>query len=150
MHQSKYHALAGLRIGFTLIGENHVRFSLFSSRYLGFNCLSERMAIAALNSEEYYIDVREKMGKDMEMYFHEFNTFPGFKTYRSYATFILVQIPAEIKDKLENYLTENGVIIKFMAEDGLNSHIRITIGRQEQNRLLMDLIKSFLKESNLL
>lgn len=147
---SKYHALAGLRIGFALIGENHVRFSLFSSRYLGFNCLSERMAIAALDSEEYYMEVREKMAKDMEMYFHEFNTIPGFKAYRSYANFILVQIPVKIKDKLENYLTENGVIIKFMAEDGLNNHIRITIGRQEQNRLLMDLIRSFLKESNML
>lgn len=147
---SKYHALAGLRIGFALIGENHVRFSLFSSRYLGFNSLSERIAIAALNSEEYYTEVREKMAIDMEMFFHEFNTFPGFKAYRSYANFILVRIPADIKDKLQTSLTENGVIIKFMAEDGLNNHIRVTIGRQEQNRLLMDLIRSFLKENNLL
>lgn len=147
---SKYHALAGLRIGFALIGENHVRFSLFSSRYLGFNSLSERIAIAALNSEEYYTEVREKMAIDMEMFFHEFNTFPGFNAYRSYANFILVRIPADIKDKLQTSLTENGVIIKFMAEDGLNNHIRVTIGRQEQNRLLMDLIRSFLKENNLL
>jgi histidinol-phosphate aminotransferase len=86
----------------------------------------------------------------MEMFFHEFNTFPGFKAYRSYANFILVRIPADIKDKLQTCLTENGVIIKFMAEDGLNNHIRVTIGRQEQNRLLMDLIRSFLKENNLL
>jgi len=35
-----------------------------------------------------------------------------------------------------------------MDEEGLNSHIRITIGRQEQNRQLMDLIRSFLKENN--
>ncbi len=147
---SKYHALAGLRIGFALIGENHVRFSLFSSRYLGFNCLSERMAIAALDSEKYYMEVREKMASDMEMYFNELNAIPGFKAYKSFANFILVRIPAEIKDKLKNFLTENGVIIKFMEEDGLNNHIRITIGRQEQNRLLMDLINSFLKESNLL
>ena len=39
----------------------------------------------------------------MEMYFHEFNTIPGFKAYKSYANFILVRIPAEIKDKLQNY-----------------------------------------------
>lgn len=147
---SKYHALAGLRIGFALIGENHVRFSLFSSRYLGFNCLSERVAIAALDSEKYYKEVSKKMTADMEMYFHEFNTIPGFKAFKSYANFILVRIPAEIKDKLQNFLTERDIIVKFMAEEELNNHIRITIGRQEQNRLLMDLIKSFLKENNLL
>jgi histidinol-phosphate/aromatic aminotransferase/cobyric acid decarboxylase-like protein len=36
-----------------------------------------------------------------------------------------------------------------MEEDGLNNHIRITIGTREQNHLLMNLIKTFLKENNL-
>jgi histidinol-phosphate aminotransferase len=142
--------LAGLRIGFALIGENHIRFSLFSSRYLGFNCLSERIAVAALDSDYYYKEVRKKMEEDMKMFFHEFNAISGFKAFKSYANFILVQIPAEIKDKLKDFLTEKGVIVKFMAEERLNSHIRITIGRREQNLLLMDLIKSFLRENNLL
>jgi histidinol-phosphate aminotransferase len=145
---SKYHALAGLRIGFALIGEKHERFSLFSARYLGFNCVSERVAMAALDSEEYYRSVCNKMISDIEMYFREFNTLPGFHAYRSFANFILVKIPAEIKDSLKNFLTEQGMIIKFMSEENLNRHIRITIGTQEQNRHLMDLIKSFVKGTN--
>ena len=147
---SKYHALAGLRIGFALIGENHVRFSLFSSRFLGFNCLSERVAIAALDSKKYYSEICKKMAADMEMYFNEFNKIPGFKAFRSFANFILVEIPVEIKDKLKNFLKNRGVIIKFMEEDGLNKHIRITIGTQEQNKLLMGLIKDCLKENSML
>jgi histidinol-phosphate aminotransferase len=144
---SKYHALAGLRIGFALIGENLVRFSLFSSRFLGFNCLSERIAIAALDSEEYYSEICKKMAADMNMYLNEFNKIPGFKAYKSYANFILVKIPVEIRDKLKTFLTEKGVIVKFMAEDGLNNHLRITIGTQEQNQLLLDLIMAFLKQN---
>jgi histidinol-phosphate aminotransferase len=146
---SKYHALAGLRIGFALIGDNHACFSLFSARYLGFNCLSERVAIAALDSDNYYSAVSQKMAADMDIYFNEFNNIPGFKAFKSFANFILVQIPAEIKDKLNKFLTNNGMVIKFMAEDGLNNHIRITIGTTEQNRLLIDLIKAFLKENYL-
>jgi len=146
---SKYHALAGLRIGFALIGENHVRFSLFSARYLGFNSLSERVAIAALNSEDYYYEVCKKMASDMDMYYHEFNNIPGFKAFRSFANFILVEIPSEIKPGLKNFLTKRGMIVKFMEEDGLNNHIRITIGTREQNHLLIELIKTFLKENNL-
>jgi histidinol-phosphate aminotransferase len=140
---SKYHALAGLRIGFAIIGENHIRFSLFSSRYLGFNCLSERIAIAALDSENYYSEICQKMSSDMDMYFHEFNNIKGFKAFRSFANFILVEIPVEIKDSLKNFLTDRGVIIKFMDEDGLNHHVRITIGTREQNYMLMDLIRVF-------
>ncbi len=141
---SKYYALAGLRIGFALMGKNHSRFSLFSARYLGYNRLSEKIAIAALNSPEYYHDLRDKMAADMEMFRSELNKMPGFKAYQSFANFILVKIPVEIKDPLKKYLTEHNMIVKFMAEDGLFNHLRITIGTQEQNRLLLNMIKNFL------
>src|SRR5665811_2073044 len=85
---SKYYGLAGIRIGFVLMGENHAQLSLFSARYLGYNRLSEKIAIAALDSNEYYDDMRDKMAADMEMYLEEFNKMEGFKAYRSYANFI--------------------------------------------------------------
>ena len=141
---SKYYALAGLRIGFALIGENHARFSLFSAHYLGFNRISEHVGIAALDSDDYYQDMCRKMVEDNEMFYTELNKIQGFVAYRSYANFILVKIPVEIKNPLKEYLTGHGMIVKFMAEDGLFNHIRITIGTHEQNCMLMDLIRSFL------
>jgi histidinol-phosphate aminotransferase len=140
---SKYYGLAGIRIGFVLMGENHADLSLFSARYLGYNRLSEQIALAALDSKEYYEDMRDKMAADMETYLREFNKIPGFKAYPSYANFILVKIPVEIKDGLKKYLTDRNIVVKFMAEDGLFNHLRITIGTQEQNRLLLNMIKSF-------
>jgi histidinol-phosphate aminotransferase len=144
---SKYYGLAGVRIGFALMGKNHEQFSLFSARYLGFNRLSERIAIAALDSKEYYEGMCKKMNADMDMFFTEFNKLPGFKAYRSFANFILVKIPSEIKESLNKYLTERNMIVKFMAEDGLFSHIRITIGTQEQNAMLMNMVKAFLRDN---
>jgi histidinol-phosphate aminotransferase len=141
---SKYYGLAGIRVGFALMGENHSQFSLFSARYLGYNRLSEQIALAALDSPKYYDSMRDKMVADTEMFFHEFNKIPGFKAYRTYANFILVKIPVEIKDALKKYLTERDMVVKFMAEDGLFNHLRITIGTQEQNKMLLDMIKSFL------
>ncbi|MCP4176403.1 MAG: aminotransferase class I/II-fold pyridoxal phosphate-dependent enzyme, partial [bacterium] len=143
---SKYYGLAGIRIGFALMGDNHATFNMFSARYLGYNRVSELIGLAALNSVEYYNDMREKMTSDMDMFFNEFSNMKGFRVFKSYSNFILVEIPAEIKDDLKKYLTERNMIIKFMAEDGLFNHIRITIGTQEQNRLLMSMIKDFLKE----
>jgi histidinol-phosphate aminotransferase len=144
---SKYYGLAGVRIGFALMGKNHEQFSLFSARYLGFNRLSERIAIAALDSKEYYEGMCKKMNADMDMFFTEFNKLPGFKAYRSFANFILVKIPSEIKESLNKYLTERNMIVKFMAEDGLFSHIRITIGTLEQNAMLMNMVKAFLRDN---
>ena len=145
---SKYFGLAGIRIGFVLAGENHTELSLFSARYLGYNRLSERIAIAALDSPEYYNEMRRKMADDMEMFFTAFNKMEGFKAYRSYANFILVKIPVEIKEELKKYLTCHNMIVKFMAEDGLFNHMRITIGTQEQNRLLLQMIQTFLTKTS--
>ncbi|MCX6231429.1 MAG: histidinol-phosphate transaminase [Bacteroidetes bacterium] len=145
---SKYYGLAGIRIGFALMGDNHADFNMFSARYLGYNRLTELIGLAALDSADYYSEMREKMTADMDMFFNEFNAMPGFKAFKSYSNFILVEIPEQIKDGLKKYLTERNMIVKFMAEDGLFKHLRITIGTQEQNKLLMKMIKDYLKENN--
>lgn len=141
---SKYYALAGIRTGFAFLGDNHERFKLLNARYLGFNRLSERVAIAALDSPGYYCSIGRKMADDKEMLYNELNQLPGFHVYLSYANFILVKIPPEVMDPLKKYLTERNMIIKFMNEDGLNSHIRITIGTHYQNSLLLKLVKTFM------
>ena len=140
---SKYYALAGLRIGFALLGENIKNLSSFTNRYLGYNRLNEEIAIAALESTDYYKDIANKMNADRKMYYEELGNLPGFKVYKSDANFILVKISEEIKIPLKNYMDENGLIIKFMNEDRLNSHIRITLGTQEENRKIADAIKEF-------
>jgi len=145
---SKFYALAGIRIGYALLGKQLSELNTFSARYLGYNRLSERLAIAALDSLEYYEDMRRKMLADIDMFFTELNQIPGFKAYRSETNFILCRIPENMKKPLDEYLRMHGFIIKFMNEDDLNSHIRITIGTQEENRQLMDLIKSFMEQTN--
>jgi len=138
--------LAGIRIGFALMGTNLARFSKFSARYLGYNRLSERIAIAALDSDDYYSEMRLKMLSDIDMFYNELNELPGFQAYKSLANFILVEIPEPIKVPLKNHLLAKSLVVKFMDEDNLRSHIRISIGTQEENRMLMDAIKEFVNQ----
>lgn len=141
---SKYYALAGIRTGFAFPGANLQKLTLLSARYLGFNRVSEKIAIAALDSPEYYASIGRKMTEDMEMLFRELNKYPGFQAYRSFANFILVKIPREIKSSLNKYLTERNMIVKFMNEDGLNNHIRITLGTHAQNVMLLEMIQTYM------
>ncbi|MDT8324096.1 MAG: histidinol-phosphate transaminase [Bacteroidota bacterium] len=143
---SKYYALAGVRIGFAVLGTNLGKLERYSARYLGYHRLSEPVALAALDATEYYRGIAEKMEEDKEMFRTRFAALPGFTVYRSWANFILVKIPEALMAPLKEYLTGRGLVVKFMNEQLLHSHMRITLGTQEQNRLLADAILSYIEE----
>jgi choline kinase len=139
--------LPAVRIGFALVGEDLQDIIQSSTRYLGYNRISEQMAIAVMKEEKYYTSISEKMAADKLMFKNELEQIPGWKVYESDANFILVQLPDAIKVNLKAYLLERNIIIKFMNEDGLYSHLRVTLGTQEQNRLLVDTIKEFYQKA---
>lgn len=140
---SKYYALAGVRIGYGFIGANLSGMDKFTKRNLGYNRISEEIAIAALNSPEYYTEIAQRMDEDKEMIFNELNQLKGFQVFKSDANFMLVEIPEEIKDSLKAHLLENGLQIKFMNEELLNHHLRITLGKRKHNKRLVKAIKEF-------
>jgi histidinol-phosphate aminotransferase len=85
------------------------------------------------------------MEEDKEMFQRTLGGLAGFKVFHSEANFVLVKIPEEIKAALKEDLTGQGLIVKFMNEDQLHSHMRITLGTQEQNRLLAAAIVLFME-----
>ncbi|MCB9057936.1 MAG: histidinol-phosphate aminotransferase family protein [Calditrichae bacterium] len=143
---SKYYALAGMRIGYAVVGENLSALSTLMNRYLGYHRLSENIAIAALDSADYYANIYDRMKEDKELYFNELAQLPGFNPYKSDANFMLVKIPKEIMTDLNTFLKNKGLVIKFMNEPVLNSHLRITIGTREENKMVIEAIKEFHKK----
>lgn len=140
---SKLYALAGIRIGYAIIGEDLNQIKKISNRYLGYNRISEKIALAAMDSSDYYNDIAEKMGSDRELYFTELNKIENVKVFKSDANFVLVKIEKNLMALLKEFLVGKGLIIKFMDEEIVNSHMRITIGTQEQNRKVIDAITEF-------
>jgi len=140
---SKYYALAGVRIGYALMGKGLTALAQFSNRYLGFNRLSEDLAIAALDSPSYYREISAKMEADKLLYYSQLGRLPGFRVFRSEANFILAALSPDHKAGLKAHLERENLFIKFMDEPLLNSHVRITIGTQEENRTVIDAITSY-------
>jgi histidinol-phosphate aminotransferase len=134
---SKYFALAGLRIGYACVGEDLDRLISFSARYLGYNRLTETIALAALDDLDYYAEIDRKMHADKQTYLREFRAIKGFTPFPSDANFLLVRYPRSRKQELKAGLEERGVIVKFLDDLGLEDCIRITIGTQEQNTRVM-------------
>lgn len=144
---SKFFALAGIRIGFAFAGENLSTLINFTTRYLGYNRLSEKLGEIALDNMKWYLKVGKQYEKDKEMFYKEFLKLDGFTPYKSFANFILVDMPAEIRPSLKKYLEERNLYIKFLDEEAFKTEVRISLGTHKQNKLLIKTIKQFLKEN---
>ena len=141
---SKYYALAGVRVGYAFLGENLTNLSRFTNRYLGYHRLSEEVAMAALDSQDYYENMAKVMNEDKAMFIKEFNAIPGFTAFKSNTNFVLVEVPKDIMAPMKEFLLSRNLQIKFMSEALLNSHLRVTIGTRKQNIMLVDAIKEFM------
>ncbi|MBN1633432.1 MAG: histidinol-phosphate aminotransferase family protein [Ignavibacteria bacterium] len=142
---SKYYALAGCRIGFAFAGKNLEELINYSTRYLGYNLISEKLANICLDDEEYYRKVAFTMQEDKEYMYDEFSKMEGFVPYRSYANFMLVNMPKSIRKDLKQFLKDRNMLIKFLDEEAFKTEARITIGTREQNQYLIECIKEYLR-----
>lgn len=145
---SKFYGLPGLRMGFGFVGQGEVmnRFTRYANMYLGYDRLSEEVAIAALKSDSHYREIAKVMEEARQMYRNELGALPGFLVYKSLANFVLVKYPIELKERLQKAFAEESYKVKFMNEPGINSHMRITLGRREQNRTVCDTILRIAQE----
>ena len=143
---SKFYGLPGLRVGFGFIGAGHDQFLSYVNKYLGYNRFSEAVALAALDSNDHYRRVADDMEWGRQLYKSALGDLPGFKVYKSVANFILIKYPIEIKEALMQALKIQDYKIKFMGDKGLESCLRITLGRREQTQTVVDTIKKVLGE----
>lgn len=142
---SKYYALAGARIAFAAVGTSLSRLTRFASRYLGYNRISEALALAALDSPEYYATISSAMRLDRKAYREFFDHLEGFQLFKSDANFVLVKIPTDIKEPLRTFLADRYIAVKFFTEPEFISCIRITIGTAEHNRKMLSAMVDFLE-----
>ena len=142
---SKFYGLPGLRVGFGFIGKGHDQFESYINKYLGYNRFSEAVALAALDSDDHYRKVADDMEWGRQLYKKELGNLPGFKVYKSVANFILIKYPLEIKETLMEALKIQDYKIKFMSDKGLESCLRITLGRKEQTQTVVDTILKVIK-----
>ncbi len=131
---SKFFGLAGLRVGYA-VGNPEIVSAMEKCR-LPFNIsiAAAMAAIAAINSIDYYMEVRNKIVKERKRLAKELKRI-GFFVYPSEANFILIKSDKEICSELE----KKGIIVRdvtgFIGLSGF--HARITVGLPEENSRLI-------------
>lgn len=134
---SKLYALAGMRIGFGLCGKRVKELLRYQDLYLGGSRLLEEVAIAALDSKDYYENLSKEIVTDRTNFIETVNKLSHFKAYNSKANFVFVKVQPEVKSTLESKLdTEDTLISKFID----NERMRVTIGSGQYTRRFLEIL----------
>jgi histidinol-phosphate aminotransferase len=138
---SKLYALAGVRIGYGIIGMGLDGLQKFCARNLGYNRISERLALAALDSPEYYRDLAGRMAADRQAFYDLFRSYEGCRIFDSAANFVLVKFPEDVVPVLQAELKRQGLIIKFFTEPAFIGYARISLGTNTENARLRKAVR---------
>lgn len=142
---SKFFGLAGLRIGYAISSKDLA--SAIEKIRLPFAISNVAMeaAISAIESFEYYAEIKKKIIEERERITKEFFKL-GLKVLPSYTNFLLVKIGGGAFD----FLLRKGIVVRRVDRIiGLEgSHLRITVGKREENDTLIESLSLYLSHTS--
>ncbi len=142
---SKFFGLAGLRIGYGICKDTKVVSALEKVRLpFCINHIAVVAGVEAIRCLDYYKKVRNKIVDERERLYRELSKFEGIEVFPSKANFLLVKVKGNLglADKLE----ERKILVRDVT--GLmglvGEHVRITVGKLEENNALLNALKEIL------
>jgi histidinol-phosphate aminotransferase len=142
---SKIHGLAALRIGW-MFGPAHIVDAV--NRIRGpFNVSTPAMlaAVAAIEDTEH-VQMSRTHTETWRNWLTEEVTKMGLKVTPSVANFILIHFPQETGKTAADadaFLTKRGLVLRALNNYGLPHALRMSIGCEEANRLVVDGLRDF-------
>ncbi|MDH3971784.1 MAG: aminotransferase class I/II-fold pyridoxal phosphate-dependent enzyme, partial [Gammaproteobacteria bacterium] len=138
---SKAYGLAGLRVGYAL---SHPEVADLLNRVrhpFNVNMVAQAAALAALDDSEYLQHVVQRNREGMQQLLAGFESL-GLPYIESAGNFVAV----ETGRGLQRYeaLLQRGVIVRPVANYGMPDHLRVTVGRADENARLLAALEQVL------
>jgi histidinol-phosphate aminotransferase len=143
---SKSRSLAGMRVGYAL-GSQHLIEGLnriknsFNSYPLGH--LQVAAAVAAFDDKAHFEDSRQKVISERERVTIQLEAM-NFDVLPSTANFVLARHTQRPAEDLALLLREQGIIVRHFSKPRIDQYLRVTIGTEHQNNLLIDNLQKIL------
>ncbi|MGI6547057.1 MAG: histidinol-phosphate transaminase [Bacillota bacterium] len=139
---SKFYGLAGLRIGYIMADPVYIEAMLKIKEPFALNRLGDRAALAVLADEEYQAQTRAINRQGKAFLYRELKRL-GLQYVPTEANFILLDTGRPTRE-VHDQLLLRGVIVRPTFSWGLATHIRVTIGTQEQNERFIKALEEVL------
>lgn len=144
---SKDASLAGLRVGYGMGSPklmaviNAVKNSV---NPYNVDLIAEKLALAAVESWDYYEDTCQKIMVTRDWFAKELR-FLDFKILESKTNFVLAECPDNGATLLFDYLQAKNIYVRYFPKvERIKNYLRISIGRQDEMEEVLKAIKEFL------
>lgn len=140
---SKIHGLAALRIGWGYGAQNIIDTMNRVRDPFNLNSAAIAAGVAALNDHEFVAASNAHNSKWLEILGSEFAA-NGFKAIPSVTNFIMLEFnDEETANSFDEHLKSYGIIVRKIGSYKLSQNLRISIGTDEANQLLIKAMKEF-------
>jgi len=134
---SKGYSLAGLRLGFG-IAQPQLLAGLFKVKdSYNIDAIACHVGTAAMRDQTYKNACAEKVKVSRSSLLIDLKNL-GFQVWESQANFLLTQPPRDNAEQIYLALKERGILVRYFNQSGLSDKLRITVGTDEQNQLLVE------------
>lgn len=146
---SKIYALSALRIGWCYCSNEVCNTLSKIKKPFNVSTPAVNAAIAALKDSDHIKQSKEHNSKWLKI-MKERITELGIKTYPSFGNFYLAKFPenpGSTAREAFKFLANKGIMTRTLDEYDLSSYLRITIGLEEENLLLLNELKNFIEKN---
>ena len=145
---SKAYGLASFRVGYGIAQAETI--AKLDPVRAPFNntILSQHVAIEALKDQEFIVACREANEKGKQQYYTWCKE-RGLNYFPSETNFVLFEVKADSQLVFAELL-KRGFIIRSGSALGIPGYIRVTVGTEEQNAKVLELLDAILKEQGVL
>jgi histidinol-phosphate aminotransferase len=133
---SKGYSLAGIRLGFGIANPKLLSGLFKVKDSYNIDAIAIAVGTAAIYDQVYKNACvamvkasRTKLARDLKQL--------GFRVWDSQTNFLLVQPPEANAEYLYQKLKEQGILIRYFQQTRLDDKLRITVGTDEQNQILI-------------
>ncbi len=141
---SKAYGLAGFRLGYGISRPEIIGYLNQVREPFNINLLAQAAGVAALGDLDHLRNTREMNHAGKEYLYEQFRQL-GLSYTPTEANFIWVDVHQDSR-ALFNLLLHEGVIVRTGDVFGSPTHLRITIGTEEQNRQFITALRKNLKK----
>ncbi len=124
---SKFHALAGIRIGFAFAHEQVMKSLQAAQPTFGISVIDQRIAVARLRNRRYADKIAAQCLSSQRSFARLIQPCPELHLCASDANFVLLRTPAGKATAIRDRLQADGCLVAVKDFDGLDQHLRITL-----------------------
>ncbi|MFC1514516.1 histidinol-phosphate transaminase [Candidatus Omnitrophota bacterium] len=140
---SKAYSLAGLRIGYAIARTEIIQAFDKVREPFNVNLLAQAAALAALGDSGSMRTFVRFVDKEKKYLYRQLDAL-GLSYVRSVTNFVLIDLKKKRSRRVFKALLKKGVIVRDMSAWGLKNFIRVTIGKQSENRTFIKSLKAVL------